>query len=210
MKYQIRKAIKAFKLDGFKSRFRDRNRHNHVELMDYCNIERIKIGTATYGSITVVDSTSDDVTLEIGSYCSMASGVQFLLGGEHTTSSISTYPFKVKKFGHEREAKSKGSIKVCDDVWIGTNALICSGVVIGQGAVVAAGSVVTKDVEPYAIVGGNPAKLIKYRFDEYCREKLCKTDVATLFSALRREHIEDIYRSLDKSNIDGIIDALSR
>lgn len=57
-----------------------------------------------------------------------------------------------------------------DDVWIGENAIVCSGVTIGQGAIVAAGAIVTKDIEPYAIVGGNPAKVIKYRFNENIRK----------------------------------------
>ena len=60
-------------------------------------------------------------------------------------------------------AVAKGNIIIGDDVWIGANAIICSGVTVGQGAIVAAGGVVTKDVEPYAIVGGNPARVRKYK-----------------------------------------------
>lgn len=74
-------------------------------------------------------------------------------------------------------AVAKGNIVVEDDVWIGENAIISSGVKIGQGAIVAAGAVVTKDVEPYAIVGGNPAKIIKFRFNENIREKLMKMNL---------------------------------
>lgn len=73
-----------------------------------------------------------------------------------------------------------------DDVWIATNALILSGVTIGRGAIVAAGAVVVKDVPPYAIVGGNPAKILKYRFSLEIRESLMKMD----FSLLTKEYIE--------------------
>ena len=62
-------------------------------------------------------------------------------------------------------------------MWIGADAIICSGVTIGQGAIVAAGAIITKDVEPYAIVGGNPAKVIKYRFSESIRRKLVQINI---------------------------------
>lgn len=81
---------------------------------------------------------------------------------------------------------SIGPIIVEDDVWIATNALILSGVTIGRGAIVAAGAVVVKDVPPYAIVGGNPAKILKYRFPLEIRESLMKMD----FSLLTKEYIE--------------------
>ena len=74
---------------------------------------------------------------------------------------------------------AKGDIVVGDDVWIGENAIVCSGVTIGQGAIVAAGAIVTKDIEPYAIVGGNPAKVIKYRFNENIRKKLIQINIGS-------------------------------
>jgi len=154
----------------------------------------------------VVDFTPEDVKLVIGSYCSIAEGVQFLLGGEHEVHTISTYPFKVKVFGYTSEAGTKGSIIVKDDVWIGTNAIICSGVTIGQGAIIAAGAVVTKDVAPYAIVGGNPAKVIKYRFDEGIRQRLAQINVATLFDIFTVEHLSSIYKGLDETILDKILE----
>jgi len=193
--------INRIKLYLFKRLYRKHNTHNETHIANFCDISRIHVGKKTYGTLHIVDFTPEDVKLIIGSYCSIAEGVQFLLGGEHEVHTISTYPFKVKVFGYTSEAGTKGSIIVKDDVWIGSNAIICSGVTIGQGAIIAAGAVVTKDVEPYAIVGGNPAKVIKYRFDEEIRKKLLGIDIVKLFDGFKEEDIKDIYSDFNNSNI---------
>ncbi|MEM7573973.1 MAG: CatB-related O-acetyltransferase [Bacteroidota bacterium] len=110
--------------------------------------------------------------LIIGKFCMIASGVTFIMNGaNHLTDSISTYPFAI--FGddweHAMEGKtypSRGDTVIGNDVWIGYKATIMAGVTIGDGAIIATGALVTKDVPPYAIVGGNPAQLIKMRFPE--------------------------------------------
>ena len=121
-----------------------------------------------------------------------------MLGLDHELHNASTYPFKAKivKPG-SLEAISKGNITVDDDVWIGFRSTIMSGVHIGQGAVVAAGAVVTKDVPPYAIVGGVPAKIIKYRFSPEVIEQLIKLDYSKLTDDMIRKRIDDLYTSLD-------------
>ena len=184
-----------FKL--FQKKYRKLNSHNKTIIMNYCDLSKIVIGKKSYGEIHITDYSPFDTKLKIGSYCSIAPNVQFLLGGEHQINSISTYPFKVYEFGYAREAGSKGDIVVKDDVWIGTNAIICSGVTLGQGAIVAAGAVVTKDVEPYAIVGGNPAKVIKYRFDEKLRRKMCEIDIVELFDMFDKNQENLIYDELN-------------
>ena len=98
--------------------------------------------------------------------------------------------------GESLEGTSKGDIIVADDVWIGYRATILSGVHIGQGAVIAAGAVVTKDVPPYAIVGGVPARVIKYRFPEEMVGELMRIDYSKLTEEMVREHIEDLYSAL--------------
>lgn len=111
--------------------------------------------------------------LIIGKFCMIASGVTFIMnGGNHLTEAITTYPFAI--FGGDwqnaMEGKSyptKGDTVIGNDVWIGHDATIMPGVTIGDGAIIAAKSVVTKDVEPYTIVGGNPAKAIRKRFDDH-------------------------------------------
>lgn len=185
-----------FKL--FQKKYRKLNSHNRTIIMNYCDLSKIVIGKKTYGEIHITDWSFLDTKLQIGSYCSIAPNVQFLLGGEHQINSISTYPFKVYEFGYAREAGSKGDIVVKDDVWIGINAIICSGVKLGQGCIVAAGAVVTKDVEPYAIVGGNPAKVIKYRFDENLRKKLCDINIVELFDRFDISQEKLIYSELNE------------
>ncbi|MDJ0662139.1 MAG: CatB-related O-acetyltransferase [Crocosphaera sp.] len=109
--------------------------------------------------------------LIIGKFCAIASDVKFIMnGGNHPINYFTTYPFSI--FGHawentmSVEGNSKGDTIVGNDVWLGYNALIMPGVNIGDGAIIATNSVVTKDVEPYTIVGGNPAKLIRKRFSD--------------------------------------------
>lgn len=110
--------------------------------------------------------------LIIGKFCMIASDVKFIMNGaNHLTNSLTTYPFAIFGNGWENamEGKSyprKGDINIGNDVWIGYNATIMAGVTIGDGAIIATNSSVTKDVEPYTIVGGNPAKEIKKRFSE--------------------------------------------
>lgn len=191
--------LSVLKLKIFHRLFRLRNRHNLVCLVNECDMNRVKVGRKSYGAITVIDFSPADTKLVIGNYCSLAGGTTFLLGGEHNLDIISTYPFKVRLFGEEREAGSKGDIVVKDDVWIGQNAIICSGVTVGQGAVV------TKDVEPYSIVGGNPAKFIKYRLDENLRKKLEKTDVAALFDKFTKEDMLAVYEKLDEERLDAFL-----
>jgi virginiamycin A acetyltransferase len=109
--------------------------------------------------------------LIIGKFCQIATGVRFIMNGSnHAMNGFSTYPFKV--FGaawaekDRMQVVSKGDTVIGNDVWIGNGATIMQGVKIGDGAIIGTNSLVTKDVEPYTIVGGNPAKEIRKRFDE--------------------------------------------
>ncbi|TAF65832.1 MAG: antibiotic acetyltransferase [Cytophagales bacterium] len=110
--------------------------------------------------------------LIIGKFCMLASGVSFIMNGaNHLTEAISTYPFAIfgKDWADAMDGKKyphKGDTIVGNDVWIGHEATIMPGINIGDGAIIATKSVVTQDVPPYAIVGGNPAKIIRKRFSE--------------------------------------------
>ena len=118
--------------------------------------------------------------LIIGKFCSIASGTKFIMGSaNHRLGSVTTYPFNV--FGgswqentpdHMSQLPFKGDIVIGNDVWIGRESIIMPGVKIGDGAIIAACSVVTKDVEPYSVVGGNPARFIKKRFNDELIELL--------------------------------------
>lgn len=109
--------------------------------------------------------------LVIGKFCAIASGVEFIMNGaNHRMNSVTTYPFNIMGNGQEKSTPAiedlpyKGDTIVWNDVWIGQNVTIMTGVKIGDGAIIAANSVVTKNVDSYSIVGGNPAKFIKKRF----------------------------------------------
>lgn len=110
--------------------------------------------------------------LIIGNFCMIASDVKFIMNGaNHLTDTISSYPFSIFGNGWQeamkgKEFPNKGNIVVGNDVWIGYNATIMAGVTIGDGAIIAANATVVKNVEPYTIVGGNPAKIIRKRFSE--------------------------------------------
>ena len=122
------------------------------------------------------DFTGD--RLVIGKFCMIASDVTFIMNGaNHLTEALTSYPFAI--FGHGWEQAmngkvypQKGDIVIGNDVWLGYNATIMAGVTIGDGAIVAANATVTKDVAPYAVVGGNPAHEIKKRFSEETIAKL--------------------------------------
>lgn len=122
------------------------------------------------------DFTGDK--LIIGKFCQIASGVEFIMnGGNHLVEGISTFPFSIFGNGWEgaMEGKAfpnKGNTEIGNDVWIGYRSLIMPGVKIGDGAIIATASVVTKDIPPYSIVGGNPAKILRRRFDEAVIGKL--------------------------------------
>lgn len=125
------------------------------------------IGRGTYGDLKV-SSWGEGASLTIGSYTSIATGVKVFLGGEHRADWVTTYPFNVlwgSAQHYTGHPKTRGNVNIGNDVWIGTEALILSGVTIGDGAVIAARSVLTRDVPPYAVVAGNPARIVKYRFD---------------------------------------------
>jgi acetyltransferase-like isoleucine patch superfamily enzyme len=106
--------------------------------------------------------------LKIGRFCSFAADTSILLGGEHRLDAVSTYPFGIFVGGVARDVHelTKGDVIIGNDVWVGNGAVILSGVTIGDGAVIGARSLVTRDVAPYSIVAGNPAKHIRMRFDE--------------------------------------------
>lgn len=195
----------SLKLMYYRFCFRRKNKHNKTSLLNICDLSKVFIGKNTYGQINVSEGSLDNYYLRIGSYCSIAPEVIFLLANEHNINTISTYPFKSLIFGMGREAKGKGDIIVEDDVWIGARAIICSGVKIGQGAVIASGSVVTKNVEPYAIVGGNPAHFIKWRFDEDIRKRLCELNLLNLFSRFDKDDISMIYKELNNSVLEELI-----
>jgi acetyltransferase-like isoleucine patch superfamily enzyme len=139
------------------------------------------VGNHTYGTENIkVYQWGEGAELIIGKFCSIGGNIQVFLGGNHRTDWITTYPFghtntKVfNGFNGKGHPATKGNVTIGNDVWIGSNSTIMSGVTIGNGAVIANNSHVVKDVPAYSIVGGNPAKVIKYRFSKSQIDKLLK------------------------------------
>lgn len=149
--------------------------HTPDVFMQYNNkYKDYEIGEWTYGDPKIILGRTHG-KIRIGKYCSISSNVEFVLAGDHRMNFVTTYPFNVlfdefkNLMGHPRH---RGDIIIGNDVWIGYGAKILSGTTIGDGAVIGFNSVVTKDVPPYAIVVGNPSKIIRYRFSPELIEKL--------------------------------------
>lgn len=176
----------------FKKKWKKKNTDNFTTVGRYTfDNSKVLVGKGTYGELNVLQFETTCCKLTIGNYCSIAPEVVFMTDGEHSYKGISTYPFATRYFNKSIDTLSKGDIIIGDDVWIGYGAIIMSGVNIGQGAVIAARAVVTKDVPPYAIVGGVPANVIKYRFDKNIIDELLKVDY-------KKISINDIEQNLNK------------
>ncbi len=134
----------------------------------------IQIGRHCIGKPIMIFSWRADEKLSIGDFCMFAPNVTVLLGGERDLGSITCFPLmtRILNVKNDVDSFSKGPVVIGNDVWIGLGAVILSGVTVGDGAIIAAGSVVTHDVPPYAIVGGIPAKVIRFRFSEQQIKKL--------------------------------------
>lgn len=185
-------------------RWKNKNKNNFTYPVNIFPQDKVSVGKCTYGPLEVYSYTKkDDEFLAVGSFCSIAKGVKFILGGNHRYDLISTFPFKVY-FNNEEEAFSKGRIILKDDVWIGTDSLILSGVTLEQGCVVAAGSVVTKSFPPYSIIGGNPAKIIKKRFDDQVINDLLTIN----YDGFSKDFIEQNISMLYDKDIDGVLQKL--
>jgi chloramphenicol O-acetyltransferase type B len=184
------------------------------QTVDHINID---IGVFSYYSgyhhkydfrqcVRYLDDKRKDVDrLIIGSYCSIGSGAVFIMAGNqgHQTQWVSTFPFyfqanifKNSKNGYEKIADTN----IGNDVWIGSEAMIMPGINIGDGAVIASRAVVVKDVEPYTIVGGNPAVFIKYRFTKDEIEKL----LSMKWWNWKEDKIKDNMTLICSSNINGL------
>lgn len=192
----IKEIFKLLKVGKRKKKWHKLHPNSDTTPMNDFDFEHVLIGKGTYGELNVVDF-GGNAKLIINNYVSIAQHVSFILNAEHYTDHISTYPFKVKILRTQNtESFSKGNIIVDDDVWIGYGATIMSGVHIGQGAVVAAGAIVTKDIPPYAIVGGVPAKIINYRFEDAIIKELLKVDFKMIDEHLISTYQDDLYEKL--------------
>lgn len=171
----------------------------------------VEVGKYTINHAEII-TASDKYKLKMGNFCSIAGGVSIILSSAHRADWVSTFPFiqaedttimdHIEDNPKRGILSSKGDVIIGNDVWIGRNAIILSGVKIGDGAIIGAGSIVTKNVDDYEIVAGNPAKHIKYRFS---REEI---------NGLKRvqwwnwpiEKIMENRDTIESSNIKGFLE----
>ncbi len=165
-------------------------------------------GKYSYGEIVV--KWQDYANLSIGKFCSIASNVTVYLGGSHRTDWITTYPFGginkdvFNTFDGKGHPKTNGNVTIGNDVWIADNVTIMSGVTIGDGSVIANNSHVVKDVDPYSIVGGNPAKHIRFRFSQFQIQDLLNLK----WWDLSDEQVNKIVPLLCSNNVNLLIKTL--
>jgi acetyltransferase-like isoleucine patch superfamily enzyme len=192
----VRSVYRDYCLWKFRRKWKKKNIHNHTQVSSIFPITSVSVGKHTYGMLNVHYPIQQ---LTIGNYVSIGPDVQFLLGGNHQMHTVSTFPFYPYLHNIQRKTEcvgSKGPINIEDDVWLGMNVIILSGVTISKGVIVAAGSVVTRDIPPYAIVGGVPARIIKYRFPKDVINKLIKLDISSYPEWLIKEKIDLFYNEI--------------
>lgn len=186
-------------------KYKKKNKHNFTWMNNIFDFKKVKIGKGTYGPIFIESFDDNNEFLEIGNYCSIASEVKFILGGEHNYKLVSTYPFKNKLF-KEKESFSKGKIIIEDDVWIGYGTIILSGVTIGQGAIIGAGSVVRNSIPPYAIYADG--RILKYRFSSDIISELKKIDFSKINSNRIKKNLGDLYNNVTKANVNELVEKI--
>ena len=170
---------------------------------------RVTVGRHTYGlkpkSFLL---WQPDERIDVGSFCSFSAEVQLFGGGEHRVS-VTTFPLRtliVNPEGGNVEATNKGPTRIGNDCWVGRRAMVLSGVTVGDGAIIGAGAVVASDVAPYSVVAGNPARVIRMRFDERTVERLLAVQWWTWDDDTIKERIDlfdDIERFLAVAEADA-------
>ena len=212
----IRKILNYVKDLKIRKLWKKNNKHNHTSigyittpnLLKLIQNNGVNVGKNTYGKLNINYTGAPNEALTIGNNCSIAGSANFLLGGEHNYKCITTFPYRYRVFGLTNDVRSKGPIKIEDEVWIGDGAWILSGVTVGKGAIIATGSIVTRDVPPYAIVGGSPARIIKYRFSESIIKKIIDIDLANC--ELSVNQLDLLTKDITEENVDSIIFGLTR
>jgi acetyltransferase-like isoleucine patch superfamily enzyme len=175
-------------------------------LSRYIDKHGFAVGDYTYGCPKIAYRRESKAKLVIGSFCSFADDVEILLGVDHRSDWISTYPLgasAISRHANPAQFTGKGDIVIGSDVWIGTGALILSGVSIGHGAVVGARAVVSRDVAPYSVVAGNPARVVRMRFTDDRIQAL----LSTRWWTFPADRIRSLLPLLQSPDVDAFLAA---
>lgn len=160
-------------------------------------LKNVTIGRSTYYGHGCWFAARDGGVIEIGKFCSISANVT-ILNSNHDFNNVSTYPFSGLFLDEISKDRIVGNVFIGNDVWIGTGSIILQGGNIGDGAVIGAGSVVTKPVPAYAIAAGNPAKVIKYRFNERQIQSLLQIKWWDWPDRVIKENLESFYLPVDE------------
>ncbi|MDP2338409.1 MAG: CatB-related O-acetyltransferase [Bacteroidota bacterium] len=202
----IDRITKTIKIAKFRREWRKINSHNQTVVKDIFPLNIVTVGKKSYGLIYVKNFFHKKEKLQIGNFVSIANNVTFILGGNHQINTFTTFPLYslLINASPERDANTKGSIIVKDEVWIGYGSTILSGITIGKGAIIAAESIVTKDVPSYAIVGGNPAKFIKFRFNKEVIAELIDLNITDFDEKVIIQNINEFYKPFDLKQVEKL------
>lgn len=181
----------------------NRNRHNETIAVNLFDLGKVTVGPFSYGPLRVIDGANSS-RLEIGAFCSIADDVTFVLNGDHPTDRVTTFPLRAFVLREQEKVGSRGDIVVADDVWIGHGAIVLSGVTLGRGSVVAAGSIVTRDVAPYSVVAGAPARRLRSRVTTDVEAVLRSIDLRRLDAHTVRTNLELLESPLDHTRLDDL------
>lgn len=163
--------------------------------------ERVFITNSSLDDFSYINYNSQIINTTIGKFCSIGPNVQIVLG-THPTNFVSTHPVfyannkPFKTFSDKTYIEELKNVEIGNDVWIGEGVLIPGGIKIGNGAIITARSVVTKDIEPYEIVGGIPAKHIKYRFENEVIKKLNQSEWWNWDYNILKQHYKEFHDPL--------------
>lgn len=189
----------------FVKEFRSRNAHNQIFPGTRFPVDIVNIGSFSYGELNLFayDPGNKVDGLKIGSFVSISSNVRFLLHENHQIDTFTTFPLRSVLLGKPFacDMRARGPIVIDDEVWIGHGATILSGVSIGKGAIIAAGAVVIKDVPPYAVAGGVPARVIKYRFEQDARDRLFRMRLSDVSREEIIQNMDLFYRPIDSDQL---------
>jgi acetyltransferase-like isoleucine patch superfamily enzyme len=170
------------------------------------------VGRYSYGAHNIrLHGANQGTQLYIGRYCSIAAYVEVFLGGGHRVDWMSTFPFghiyqeELGTWNIPGHPHTRGDVRIGNDVWIGQGATIMSGVTIGDGAVIAANSHVVKSVPPYTLVGGNPAREIRLRFDEAIVDRLLRLRWWELPTQNVKDMVEILCAEPNAERLDSLI-----